>query len=200
MGLSVGLSDSDVLQGGHFTVISRCTTAGTSQRNTSGGRGHAHVAHWKVKGQRCKMLKSFSSGNSDVYCPIYFQCRRHCSHSGAGILALPCTAEFLVIIIIIKLKAKLQITEIMLYRIRRCKIHLSPSVIIDKKWSIQHRLKQMYDTNIRWVVSGILDSIVHKSKTTSRCLCLTVVITVIFPRMQFWMLNQMCSLFIIVAC
>ena len=45
MGLSVGLSDSDVLQGGHFTVISRCTTAGTSQRNTSGGRGHAHVAH-----------------------------------------------------------------------------------------------------------------------------------------------------------
>ena len=199
----MGLSDSDVLQGGHFTVISRCTTAGTSQRNTSSplrGRGQGHVAHWKVKGQRCKMLKSFSSGNSDVYCPIYFQYRRHCSHSGAGILALPCTAEFLVIIIIIKLKAKLQITEIMLYRIRRCKIHLSPSVIIDKKWSIQHRLKQMYDTNIRWVVSGILDSIVHKSKTTSRCLCLTVVITVIFPRMQFWMLNQMCSLFIIVAC
>ena len=108
------------------------------------------------------------------------------------------------LVIIIKLKAKLQITsswisEIMLYRIRRCKIHLSPSVIIDKKWSIQHRLKQMYDTNIQWVVSGILDSIVHKSKTTSRCLCLAVVITVIFPRMQFWMLNQMCSLFIIVA-
>ena len=48
MGLSVGLSDSDVLQGGHFTVISRCTTAGTSQRNTSSplrGRGQGHVAH-----------------------------------------------------------------------------------------------------------------------------------------------------------
>ena len=94
----------------------------------------------KVKDSKIvKIPKSFFGDNSAANVPIYLKQRPHCFNSGAGMFAVPCTAEFLIDFTLDNPIETGGMRCVELYILIRCQsaIHINRSVLQDGQINIR---------------------------------------------------------------